>query len=550
MNKIDYAIGAVIAVVLIVSFYIYLSSQNTGALQMSVGFQGVNLSAVYPFQRLSFPIAVDNTGNSPAKNLSLGIYVNRNLTLYYKITLPPKKALTLYYNYTPTVSGLYNIVAVLDPGNLYNIADRNAAQSNVTFSVENPEAPESYILLKRQNATGIAYLGSLTGTEGFTLTEFLNKDYGINLLGLGSFTGLDGLFAPIFSTLQLGIKNLSISYAKYGNGGVAHSIWIRGYAAPTLIPFLLRSEGYQVQNYSMGGTEASMVTINSTATLCSWYSGGWTKVLVYEGSSTCMSFEGSAADNFTGRSFLPNKSGLVANVPQNSSIAGNYSYSYGNTTGFGTIAMKDNQIMFIGAQTSGFNKTLTCYGILSSANGTQFCSSYVFPVNSTVSKSIDLVKTEKSTDLYNATVYAFVNGSRLLSSVPFWIGAVDNISLKGTANGFVSALSNTCSFGNGFACADSSFANSTLSFAITNENSNATLLNSVRCYNTVKSINATHIGTLLAPGNSVTISPVCYNGGNTLQGIPLDLNLVVELNYSIGNSTHFSYGQFRIGSPN
>ena len=90
-------------IVVAVAGYIRYFYQPT--LALNVSFAGGNGNSFYPYQAVSAPIYVQNTGSSEIQNLSFGLYVNGTLARTYLVTIPVGKSVTVDYNFTPTSKG-------------------------------------------------------------------------------------------------------------------------------------------------------------------------------------------------------------------------------------------------------------------------------------------------------------------------------------------------------------------------------------------------------------------------------------------------------------
>ena len=114
MNREIYVWLVVILAVAFAGLYLRYFYQAQIGIELSLNTTGLNTS-LYPYQRFSLPIVVSNTGGGAIENLSLGVFINGNLTVPYKVTLPQGKQAIIRYNYTPSTPGAYNIMVSADP---------------------------------------------------------------------------------------------------------------------------------------------------------------------------------------------------------------------------------------------------------------------------------------------------------------------------------------------------------------------------------------------------------------------------------------------------
>ncbi len=74
--------------VLVIAGALYLRYYYQPSISLNLSFVGNDSHLFYPYEQVSVPISVQNTGSSEISDLSFGIYTNNNLTRTYKMTIP------------------------------------------------------------------------------------------------------------------------------------------------------------------------------------------------------------------------------------------------------------------------------------------------------------------------------------------------------------------------------------------------------------------------------------------------------------------------------
>lgn len=540
MNKEIYVWLVVILAVAFAGLYLRYFYQAQIGIALSLNTTGLNTS-LYPYQRFSLPIVVNNTGSGAIENLSLGVFINGNLTVPYKVTLPQGKQAIIRYNYTPSIPGNYDIMVSADPGKLYNIADRSKTSASVTLRVGAPETAAAYGLVPAANLTSLH--NTNFGKGGYIVQAYLSNNYKVSDFALIDSAQISRLLTPLLNSTFNDIYNMSVSTARYGNGDSAYSIWIRGYLNPDVVLALFSnassvlSQKVSLQPFG----NITYLTLPNYTTLCGWYSGGWLKLFGYVGSRTCYQILSSGTLNGTAQSF--GKLPLLENV----SALANYTGEDGNTKYAATLSLTPTSFIYarISNSTGATNASDVCYGIADSANGMSYCSTYISPISGHIG-NLSLVRTTAYIAGYNASVFSLSNSSKLLYQVPININVIRRFGISGNYLQFQSALSSTCSLNASFPCSNTTFENGTIKVTVENNLGSDVRLGSLGCY-AHGAFAATSLGNAtVAAGKSANLTATCFSNGAKLSGILVNLNLNLLLNYTVANRTQTLPGKAQI----
>ncbi|MDE1851504.1 MAG: hypothetical protein KGH69_02345 [Candidatus Micrarchaeota archaeon] len=539
MNKETYLWIAVFVAVAAGALYYRLFYQPT--LLVHVGApQNYSAQTIFAYQRLQIPVQVNNVGSSALKNVSLGFTLNGNTTTIYSITLPAGKQLTLYFNYSPSASGVYNFTAAIDPDRLYNIGNRQSTVYSTSFTVLPAENATPYAALPR---FGSFYDSYDMAAQGALVSALLANNYSVSKVALTKSSALNAFLTPMVYVAGSYIKRISGAYGTYSNGAV-YSIWIQGYLSPGIIRTLAQGKAIASANLTLNGENVTLVQLDNSTELCSWYEGGWLKLLGTSGSMNCTKMIPSSASQNLNSSIesafidkLPTYYGpVVANF---SSVSGNY-HSSGRMFLLNGSAMLE----FI-EENSTSQQNDVCLGIINDFNGTSYCSVYVLatgvPFGST--PPLSLISTKVYKGQLNASAVALINSSRILSQVGLNAALIKSFNLSGNSTEFLSGLRNACVLNVTIGCFNVTFENSTIGFdLINNYTGTGTVgIGSAGCYwhgsGVSKKLNLT-----LAPNATAHISVACYENGGPIVGVPLNLLLHLPINMTIQNRTQMVNG--------
>lgn len=501
-------------------------------INMLVGFNYSAPATIYPYQKVVFPIFVQNNGGSVIDRLNFEVKVNGNITTFYQITVPAGKVAYFQYNMSPSAPGVYNITVVADPGSVYNIQNRQNAWNRTIITVVPQQNSSQNTLLPAGNV--ISKGSNNFGNTGYVVSSFLYSNYGVGQfapLGNNTFLG------SVLNVTQSYLRNVSVTYAQYRDGDYAYSIWISGYLDPSVMGTAAYAKGLTPKYYQLNGANTTFLSLGRNATLCSWYSMGWIKNLVYKNTTkTCLAFV-NATGFATNVTLNGSQKALYSKlfVP-NGVVVGGFSGTNGVRQAYSAVEEFGNQF-FSPSILVNSNVSRRCLGVISNVAGNSYCSSYVYQSGGSLNNSIALIRTSSTIGNYNVSVFSLVNVTLVFQSVPIAVSLIRSFNLTGPSTQFVSGFGNRCAFNNSFPCSNVTFGNSIVRLSLMNNLSRSVRLNSLRCIQSGYTGNATILGRTLNGTKSVLVNATCYNNGVKVYGIPLNLQLALWLNYTYGNTT-------------
>ena len=184
-------VAFVIIIAIIASYFRFYYKPGI-SINLSIGHR--LKPSMYPYQELSIPIVITNTGNGPFSNLPLGLYINGVDSRVYKASIPAGKEATLYFNYTPTRNGTYNITIIADPGRLYDINDRQNARAGAVIDVLKPENADPYAAV---SANGLLGADSFNmSASGYEVSSYLYGNFSADKLELTGSQKVNDLIYP------------------------------------------------------------------------------------------------------------------------------------------------------------------------------------------------------------------------------------------------------------------------------------------------------------------------------------------------------------------
>ncbi len=520
-------------VVLAVALYIRFYSEGQISVVTAFAHNSSSYQNVYPYQRLVLDAYINNTGSGMISDIGVEELINGNVINVYGVTVPPDKTATIPINYTPTQGGRYNISIIVDPAKRYNIGDRNNAAASLELTINNPQKPQAYSLLPPGSA--VSHGNVNLNTVGFLYYSYLSAGYNITQFNITGMPGLNDFLTPLIDVVGGYVENMSVAHAKYANGNVVYSIWLRGYVLPDIMAVGAQGRNLTTQNSTVGGSQVTLVHLKDNESLCSWYSNGWIKTVTAQGNTACL---GYIQNNYS--EFAPQTIPKV-NVPALSIgvIIANDSFVEGNSLSTGYTVLIGNQSLVYSGVATNSAESGSCYGIIDTANGISYCSSYIFSTNQIVGPT-SLIRTTAAIGGLNATALAVVNTSKALQQVPLSIDILKVSNLSGQSVQFVNGVKPSCGI-TGFGCQNASYNNGTLSFRLLNANITSVRLGSIGCV-----LNGVPKYTLLnktLPGlGIVNITTQCYNEGQLAQSLPYGYVFGLRMNYTNGNTIHNATG--------
>jgi CARDB len=523
-------------IVVIAGAALYFRYFYQQAISMVLRMNGTAAGSVsYPYQNVPLPISVYNNGGGAITNVSVGLFVNGNLTTLYKVTLPAGKQTVIPFNYTPIKPGTYNVSAVADPSRLYDISDRANTTTGATLVIMRPANATPYEQLPSNGLVSREDLNM--SNSGYAVDSYLYDTYNTSAFALVGNPQIDNFVEPVLNLTAGYINNIRASTAKYGNGDRAYSIWLSSYVRPNIFAAAAVGRGMKSNTIQASLGNLTIVQISNGTTLCSWYAGGWLKILAYSGSMTCYQALNESASGTPNRALdypVPSGLGLM-----DAKLLANYTGVGGATNYVATLSLLGNS-SFVYARISNHTAVNNvCYGVVESANGISYCSTYQIPVSGVIGGARSLVKTTEYVGTQNLTVISLFNSSLLTQQVQTNVGVIRGFNISGPSIAFQSGLVNTCSLNASFPCTSANFSNGALGFTLKNGLGKDIRISSMSCYAMSASFpTSTPVNALVSAGGSYNAIVPCYNYLGRISGIAYNLNLGIGLNYSVANTTH------------
>ncbi|MDE1846544.1 MAG: hypothetical protein KGH52_00600 [Candidatus Micrarchaeota archaeon] len=533
----------IILIAVIVVASLYYRFYNTQAIAMSVSINSSATSqTLYPYQKVTLPITIQNTGSSPINRLNFEVSQSGNTSVAYEITLPPGKSVIVPYNFTPSLPGNYNISVVVDPAKLYNIVDRGSSQPSTLVHVTPAAQAAPYSLLPSANVSqyGSANIKTFNTSQiGLIGSTILFADYGIQ-----KFAPVGQNNSFVYSIVNLTVqytRNISTAYAFYDNGYYAYSTWMRGYITPDVFGIAAASRGYQTSNYTINGSRVTFVRFSNVTSGCAWYQKGWVEMLVYHGPS-CIGVVNGTIKTLTAPVGSVNSTAYngIKRMLGNFSLANFSQYWNGNTSYSAMTLLNDGEIATVGV--SPYTSNNICFGEIKLINGTNFCSAYILQTTQGNIPKISLVRTSAFLGKNNLTVYSLINSSRWYDALPVQVGMISSLNLSGASKSFVSAYGNTCALNASFGCTLNGFYNGTAALTITNNLNSSVSISALNCFTTPPWKPTALANQTIAAHSSANLTAKCYEQGDLIFGVPVNLQLHISANYTAGGRNYLVSG--------
>ena len=519
-TKERYAWAAFFIVVITLSLYFRLYYQTPISLNISI--PSYSSTQTYPFQLSSIPITISNTGSSSFSNLTFGLYINGNVSTVYKASIPAGKQTTMHFNFTPKTPGDYIISFIADPSKLYNIINRRSSQANTTIVVSPQQAPDPYINFN----TGAQGVDTFSlNPLGYEVSTFLVNNFSATRFSLTTSKNVNNFIYPAVDVYLQYINKIAVSHAYYTNYSLA-SIWLSGYINPDSLDQVAIGKGLNVTLF--GNT--SLIKLGNNTTACSWYSGGWTKILISILGKDCLSY--------LNKTYAFNYPSLYKTLNNKNTSILNYSGYISNLTYSGDILYKNNTFLYQSLMQGGkgVNFSNICYGNILNISNTSYCSTSLISGNFILSKATKLIGN------YNISAWVLTNTSGIEYGNNYAISLAEAYNFTGNKTIFVSAFVNKCYIEANLPCQNPKFNFNNITIPFSNDFNKTISINALGCFLEGK-YTPTKTDIIVLPGKSSNISAKCYNNGIPLSGtIPLGLQFSLSLNYTMSGKTNISQG--------
>jgi hypothetical protein len=430
---------------------------------------------------------------------------------------------------------------VADPSRLYDIVDREGTVSGAVLSIMAPQKAAPYTLLPSNGLQSREDI-NLTGS-GYAVDSYLYNEYNASEFAFIDNPEINSFIGPVLNITAGWINEAYASTARYNNGDRAYSIWLSSYISPSVVGIAANGRGLTPKYIPTRFGNMTFVQIANGTTFCSWYGGGLLKMLAYSGSMTCYQAINISQYGALNASLLGKSANAGLNITGGSRL-GNYAGVSGAANYAATLSLLGNS-SFVYAKIS--NHTVVsnfCYGSMATVNGINYCSTYVIPISGKIGGADELIKTTAYIGTHNLTAMSLSNSLLLSYQVATNIGIIKSFNITGTPMAFQSGLVNTCSFNSSLPCSRPNFGNGNLTFTLKNGMNQSVKLNRLSCYaNNVLVQNSIVMGAQVAAHGTYNVTVPCYNILGRISGVALNLNLNLQLNYSVANVTRTLPGQ-------
>jgi hypothetical protein len=515
-------------------------------------------AVVYPFQTGNFTMTVSDTGKAPLNDMLLILYLNNQQLREYSINLQPGKSTTIETNYTYQQNGTYDFEAIADPAHILNITDRSRAQSSAIISVAQRQRADVYTSVPN-NGINTTQSFSISGA-GLYAAWFIAKDY--NIRPYDSVFGFSkNIIGTTLNDLYTYIDEANGAYVSYDNGTAAYVGWFDGPISPAMLDSVLLSFHTKYSGLSAGGNQLTMFKVNASESICTYYSGGWTKLVEFYNGSV----GGNCAD-IAAKSYASNQSTFFVGVLKNNTALAKaqskFQYLNSTTAGY-LLGMNESGVaatsifanqfgLFMASVLRHFSlqppyANLTCFGLITTVNKTEVCSTYVVPANGSLTTSFGLINSQAVGDNYTLGVYSLVNVSDIGAAYQNAADLIQALNISQAYRPWKSAFVNTCSTNsNSLPCsvANFSLSNDTGVLDIGNRFGSPIRLNNVECYIPGASNLPQGINKMIQSGQNASVGVQCYN-----LAIPVasaQTSYTLKLNYTLNGTTKLATGLLNI----
>jgi hypothetical protein len=563
-NK-NIVVYAAIAVIVLVGVYAFASSALNPSYSISMQLSpATQPSTLYPYNTTILHLYINNTGGADISSLPVVLYLNGVALQTLDIqSLPPDHVSQENFSYTYPSSGSYNFSVIADPSHLFNIQNRQAAETSFTAKVYAAELPNVYLSIPNNG---------IMDTQSFSFTKngtgealYLDSNYSLQQFSDifdGNVPALMQIFKPLFPY----IGYFNGAYANYTNGTAAYTAWVQSGASAADMAVLLNRYNYSISNFTVGSEPAFYTKLNATTSMCMYYDQGWTKIVVYgndSSASTCRdiimhTYSGSESNTLVQQL----KADPVMFNYQNITRAYNANiptFIYEGAYPIGSSIASDNGVLTTinffqtyatnsssGAFFAGLMKRnippansmqRLCFdGIVFNGNTANVCSRYTSTSTGYFGEPI-LLNSTQITSNYTISLYSLVNGSIAPAAHLDAVALMQSLKLNESRVHWKSMYQNSCIFnaseqiGCGFVGVNiSSYAPS---FTLTNNYPSKITLQNVSCsYDAQPKV--TPIDVVMQPGNTLSFSVPC--------SLSPPLGFVVGIQESL-NATYIVNGQ-------
>lgn len=554
------AIVVIAIVVLVFTTGIFKPSYN---IQVALSQLGSNLT--YPYQTIYYSANITNKGSGQINKLLVSFYLNGVQQSSQSVSIPAGQSISIKKNYTYPSPGPYSLDVVTDPGHIINVVDRASTQNAITTNVSRPELPDVYSSIPNAN---------ISNTQSFTLGESgiigasaMAQRYNLTIVNRLFGPG-ESVSAKIFENIYPFTANVYGTWAQYNDNSIAYTAWMQGTINPSIVDAVISSFETRVENVSYQSGPISFAQINSTTSMCVFYSGGWTKIISYYNASnpqTCATISQvkySSNESTVLLDAIKNNTKLThfqsGFFYLNSTVLGS-ALTYSNSNITATNLFQNEYGVFI-SSIKKLGKSInvsaarnsTCFGLIYNSSNVSICSYFIPTRNSNYSElPFAMINSSYITTNYIINMYSLINNTQL---IPAHENAAHLISLLGVNASSVNwntVYKNSCSIwnqtNNSISCQfdNFSYSNLTAYFNLTNGLPGSIKINTINCELAFGYPNTT-INLTIASHSSVRLAQVCKEPAVPLTSIEFGYTLL--LNYTYNNTTRIINGTLNVSN--
>jgi hypothetical protein len=299
------------------------------------------------------------------------------------------------------------------------------------------------------------------------------------------------------------------AFSSYPNGTASYVSWLQGSLTPHDVAVIMSSFGKKVTLY--GSSEFGVVdysVLANTISACSYYQGGWTKVVEFYNHSmpgTCL---GIIVNNYTPvesnvivAALKSTRLGATLTANQlNSSKQIQWSdFYYNNATILGQMVeyrsnsiaastlfqLESPQGIFLSridkVQTNVSRVNSTCPGLVANVSGADVCST-ALPTTGVIGNSTyGAVHSRLVSSNYSVDVYSLVSQQNLAAAHANAAELMGRLGINSSSVDWQPLFKNGCTFEGGFNCSFSVLPSGNMSIRVTDRNYSSVTLDNITC---------------------------------------------------------------------
>jgi hypothetical protein len=533
-NTLIYVIVAVVVVLVFAGAWLAVNMFAPTTYDVSLSLAANNTGPLYPYLSTTFNILVTNNGGKEVVGLPVAFYLNGIERNYSTYAIPAHQSILIVENYTYTSTGPYLFTAAVDPGNVLNLAERNGTRQSRPFQILVPQGADVYESVPNAN---IVYSDSFS-TSG---TGLLTGSLMASIYNVSALTGINGAYGSLllktYDDLYPYVAATNGAYSSYANGSATYAAWLQGTLSPQQVAYIVSSFNKKVTPVAQGGRTVEYAVLANTISLCSYYQGGWTKIIELYNNSLGGNCLGMTAINHT-----PSESNtiistlkstrlgsiLTANQMAASKLISWSHFYYNNATVLGQAVeyqsneiaastlfqLQNPQAIFLSRikklETNVSAVNATCLGLVASTNGTSVCSVVLPTTGSIGNRTFGAVYSESISSNYTAEVYSLIGQADLTLAHANAAELISRLGINSSSVVWHSPFKSACNLQGGFSCGfKGEGSNGSVELMITNLNYSSIKLDNITC-EMGAGFTPMPLGGTLAKGENSTLQTECH----------------------------------------